>query len=97
MDIERFRTFYQLLISAASDGLLVGEDVPEGEPLLTLTYDYLDEEKKPDVMKLYKGTARRVYVEVNGSMEFSMEETYLARVQAAAAVIMTDEAFETEW
>ncbi len=97
MDIERFRTFYQLLISAASDGLLVGEDTPEGEPLLTLTYRYLDEEKKPDVMKLYKGTARRVYVEVNGAMEFSMEEAYLARVQAAAAVIMTDKAFETEW
>lgn len=97
MDIERFRTFYQLLISAASDGILIDEAVPDGEPLLTLTYRYLDEEKAPDVMKLYKGATRRVYVEVNGAMEFSMEEAYLTRVQAAAAVIMTDQPFETEW
>jgi hypothetical protein len=97
LDIDRFRTFYQLLISAASDGMLIDQAQPEGEPLLTLTYRYVDEKKAPDVMKLYKGPTRRVYVEVNGAMEFSMAEAYLTRVQEAAAVIMTDKVFETDW
>jgi hypothetical protein len=97
LDIERFRTLYRLLTSAAHDGRLLEDVEPEGEPLLRLTYTYLDEQKQPDVMELYPGDARRLYVRVNGVTELAMEKTYLARVQEALQILWTDQPIETEW
>ncbi len=97
LDIERFRAFYRLLTSAAHDGMLREDVVAEGAPLLQLTYHYLDEKKPSDVMVLYPGEARRVYVQVNGVTELAMQEIYLSRVQEALSVLWTDEPFETEW
>jgi hypothetical protein len=97
-NMDRFRTFYQLLTSAAGDGTLIdGSIQAQGEPLMTLTYYYLDSEKQPDTVKIYKGDALRDYAEVNGVVEFAMRETYLTRVQDAVNVLFTDKDFETEW
>ncbi len=97
LDIERFRTLYGLLISAAHDGRRLEDVTVEGTPLLQLTYHYLDEQKQPDVMMLYPGDTRRVYVQVNGVTELAMEETYLTRVQEAMNTLWTDDPIETDW
>jgi hypothetical protein len=97
LDIERFRILYSLLISAAHDGRLLKDVRVEGDPLLQLTYHYLDKQKQPDVMSLYPGDIRRVYVQVNGVTELAMEETYLTRVQEALDILWTDEPIETDW
>jgi hypothetical protein len=97
LGIERFRTLYSLLISAAHDGRLLEDITVEGAPLLRLTYYYLDEQKQPDVMVLYPGDTRRVYVQVNGVTELAMQETYLTRVQAALSILWADEPIETDW
>jgi len=97
MDVGRFRTLYGLLTSAAHDGRLLEEIEVEGEPLLRLTYYYVDEKKQPDVMELYPGDARRVYVRVNGVTELAMPETYLIRVQNALSILQTDDPIETDW
>ncbi|MBN1248266.1 MAG: DUF4340 domain-containing protein [Anaerolineae bacterium] len=97
LDIERFRDLYRLLTSAAHDGRLLGNVVVQGPPLLELTYHYIDEQKPPDVMSLYPGDARRLYVQINGVTELAMEETYLERVQEALDILWTDEPIETEW
>jgi hypothetical protein len=97
LDVDRFRALYRLLISAAHDGRLHDDVVVEGEPLLRLTYHYLDEQKQPDVMELYPGDVRRVYVSVNGVTELAMRETYLTRVQEALGALWTDAPIETDW
>ncbi|OQY20925.1 MAG: hypothetical protein B6I34_08020, partial [Anaerolineaceae bacterium 4572_32.1] len=97
LDIERFRALFRLLTSAAHDGRLLEDIVVEGPPLLRLTYHYLDEQKQPDVMELYPGDTRRVYVQVNGVTELAMQETYLSRVQEALSILETDQPIETEW
>ena len=65
--------------------------------MLRLTYHYVDEKKQPDVMELYPGDARRVYVQVNGVTELAMPETYLTRVQDALSILRTDDPIETDW
>jgi hypothetical protein len=97
LDIDRFRTLFRLLRSAAHDGRLLEDVVLEGEPLLRLTYYYIDLWKQPDVMELYPGDARRVYVKVNGVTELAMQEMYLTRVQEALRILWTDEPIETDW
>ncbi len=97
LDIERFRTLYGLLISAAHDGTLLEDVAVQGAPLLELTYHYLDGQKQPDVMKLYPGDARRLYVQVNGVTEVAMREAYLTRVQEALGILWTDDPIESDW
>ncbi len=97
LDIERFRTLYKLLTSAAHDGTLLTDVQTEGEPLLTLTYTYLNEQKQPDVLKLYPGDARRLYVSINGVTEVAMREMFLTRVQQALEVLRTEEPIVTDW
>ena len=97
MDIDRFRTMFGLLRSAAHDGRLLENVVVEGEPLLRLTYHYVDEHKQPDIMELYPGDARRYYVRVNGVTELAIKEMFLTRVQEAMGSLWTDDPIETEW
>jgi len=97
LSIERFRTLYRLLTSAAHDGALLKDVQVQGPPLLRLTYHYRDEAKPSDVMVLYQGDARRLYVEVNGVTELAMREMYLTRVQEALARLWSDAPLETDW
>ncbi len=97
LDIERFRVLYGLLTSAAHDGRLLPNAAPSGAPLLQVTYRYLDEGKAPDTMTLYRGDARRVYVDVNGVTELAMREMYAVRVQEALGRLWSEEPIETDW
>lgn len=97
LDIGRFRALFGLLTSAAHDGRLLEDVVVEGDPLLRLTYHYLDALKSPDVVELYPGDARRLYVQVNGVTELAMPETYLTRVQDTLSILWTDDPIETDW
>ena len=97
LDIERFRALYKLLTSAAHDGTLLEDAQVNGEPLLTLTYTYLNKQKQPDVLKLYPGDARRLYVNINGVTEVAMREMFLTRVQQALRIFSTEEPITTDW
>ena len=50
MDIDLFYSFYRLVTSAASDGQYLTDAVVDGAPLMTITYNYIDPNKSPDVM-----------------------------------------------
>lgn len=97
MDIEQFYAFYRLVTGASSDGLYLEDAVSEGEPLMTVTYRYLDEGKTPDVMKLYTGGTRRVNVEVNGVTEFDMRSSFVDAVKAACQNAVSGEAINENW
>ena len=98
MDMDRFRQFYQILTSAAGDGGLIdGAVKASGEPLMTLTYSYLDANKQPDTLKIYAYDTLRNYAEVNGVVESAMRASYVTCVQNAADILETDVPFQTQW
>ncbi|MDO4572449.1 MAG: DUF4340 domain-containing protein [Clostridia bacterium] len=97
MDIELFYSFYRLVTSAAMDGQYLEDAAAEGEPLMTITYTYIDAAKAPDVMTLYAGSARRVNVDVNGVIEFDMKASFVDAMKLACAHTLTGEAIEENW
>ncbi|MDR2630459.1 MAG: hypothetical protein LBC60_06005, partial [Spirochaetaceae bacterium] len=97
LDIELFRKFYRLLISASNDGVLLEQPVPEGPPLLGVTFAYRDRKKKDDVMIFTRGTLRRLKVTVNGVTEFSMLERYLPVTTTALEALADGRDFSTDW
>ncbi|MDR1899368.1 MAG: DUF4340 domain-containing protein [Treponema sp.] len=97
LDIDLFRKFYRLLISASNDGVLLEQPVKEGPPLLGLVFAYRDTKKKNDTMILSQGSLRRLNVTVNGVTEFSMLERYLVVTSAALEALAEGRDFSTDW
>ncbi len=97
MDKDLFFSFYRLITSAASDGLYLEDAVNEGSPVMTITYNYNIDGKSPDVMKLYKGSLRRVNVEINGITEFDMKSSFVDAVKTACEHTLTGESIEENW
>ncbi|MDR0585414.1 MAG: DUF4340 domain-containing protein [Treponema sp.] len=97
LDIDLFRKFYRLLISASNDGVLLEQPAQEGPPLLGVTFIYRDKKKKDDTMIFFRGSLRRLNVKVNGITEFSMLERYLAVTSAALEALAEGKDFSTDW
>jgi hypothetical protein len=97
LDIDLFRKFYRLLISASNDGFLLEQPAAEGPPLLGITFVYRDREKKDDTMIFRQGSLRRLNVAVNGVTEFSMLERYLPVTAAALEALAEGRDFSTDW
>lgn len=97
VDITLFRSFFQLLGSAASDGDYLGvQPAAEGEPSMVVTYHYTDG-KRDDVLALYPGASRRVNVYVNDVCEFAMRDAFVERVNTALTAIQAGESFDINW
>lgn len=97
VDITLFRSLFQLLGSAASDGDYLGvQPAPEGEPSMVITYHYT-EGKSDDVLALYPGASRRVNVYVNDVCEFAMRDAFVERVNTALTAIQAGESFDINW
>ena len=98
VDGELFRKFYNLVVSAASDGpASAGAQPPGGAADLTIRYLYRDGRKADDVLELFRAPQRRLLVSVNGTCEFTMRENYLTVVTGALAALNAGESFITDW
>ncbi len=98
LDPEGFRSFYRLITSAAHDGAYLGNQTqPEGEALLTITYEYRDQGKPPDVLALYPGQVRRANVFVNGAGEFAMKDQFISRVLEGCQHLLAGQPVEENW
>ena len=99
LDIDLFHTFFRLITSAGHDGAYLGalSQPVEEQPQLTITYDYLDPDKKPDVMTLFPGGVRRVNVFVNGLGEFAMRDMFVSRVREGALSLISGNPVEENW
>jgi hypothetical protein len=97
LDIDRFRKFYRLLISASNDGVLLEQPAPTGPPLLAITFVYRDGKKAEDAMIFRRGSLRRLQVTVNGVTEFSILERYLTAINAALEALAAGRDFSTDW
>ena len=100
LNITLFRSFFRLITSAAHDdvylGVLPSPDIDE-EPLITITYEYMNPAKTPDTMQLFSGDARRANVFINGIGEFAMKDLFAERVTEGAANLIAGNYIEENW
>ena len=96
IDKTAFSKFYQLLIGASHDGNYVPDAQPEGEPLLTITFDYRNDSES-DTLQFYDAGVRKLYVAVNGKIEFTMMSSYLEKVQKACEQVINGETPDPDW
>ncbi len=95
LDAALFRSFFRLITSAAHDGAYLGpQNLPAGDPLLTITYEYANPAKSPDTLALYPGSARRVLAFVNGKCEFAMKDAFAGRVIAGCVDLIAGNSIE---
>jgi len=89
LDMESFHTFFRLITSAAHDGVYLGVlPLPQEAPLMTITYEYVDQRKENDVMALFPGEARRANVFINGIGEFAMNDLFIQHVAERVGSLM---------
>ena len=105
LDINLFRKFYTLLVSASNDGQLIHPDLSSktgaagqaAMPVLAVSFYYRDPLKEPDSMSFSPGSLRRHYVTVNGITEFTCLERYAQVLETALLAIAKGEDFRTDW
>lgn len=98
LDINLFQSFYRLVTSAsASDGEYLSGTTADSEPLMTITYHYINTAKPEDVLKLYKGSTRRIYAEVNGVIEFDMKESFYTYMLNACENMLLGKTIDENW
>ncbi len=97
LDSELFRRYYNLVVSAAASEMLPEAVTPGGSPLATVRFGYKDPLKPDDTLRLYRGDARRLLVEVNGVCSFAMREQYLEVLQTATKNLINNQSFAPEW
>jgi len=97
LNMELFRSYFRLITSACNDGEPRTKMIADGSPVLTVEYVYKDKEKPKDTMKIYEADSRKVLVEVNGKLEFTMKSSYLERVLDGREGIKNGTAIEENW
>jgi hypothetical protein len=97
LDMDLFRKFYVLLVSASGEGRLLDNPVLSNPPVLVITFHYRDPLKKPDTMAFSPGSLRRLYVTVNGVTEFACLERYAAVLETALNALAKGVDFRTDW
>ena len=100
LDMSLFHAFFRLITSAAHDGAYLGTlELPNDyqQPLLTITYEYLNPNKPPDIMALFPGGVRRVNVFVNDVSEFAMRDTFVQRVREGSENMLAGNPIEENW
>ena len=91
-----FSKFYQLLIGASHDGNYVPDAQPQGDPVLTITFDYRNDGNS-DTLQFYDAGTRKLFVALNGEIEFTMMSSYLEKVQEACEQVINGETPDPDW
>lgn len=97
LDLDRFRAFYTLAVSAASNSSEVLDAEANGSARMRVKFIYRDSEKQADVLELYDLDARSCLVAVNGVAEFAMRNGYERAVKAAVEVLDGGGALPQSW
>lgn len=97
VDLSRFRSFYSLAVSAASNGDYLGNIQPEGKPLLRMEFYYREAAKEADVLELYELDERRCVAAVNGAAEFAMRNGFAQALLEAITALETGAEIPQTW
>lgn len=97
LDLARFRSFYTLVVSAASNGDTVSDADSAQIPVSRIEFVYRNKDKGPDVLAFRKLDTRRVSVSVNGVTEFAMRSGYLDALYEAMTALESDKDIPKIW
>ena len=100
LDTTLFRSFFRLLTSAAHDDVYLGVLPQPGgseQPLVSITYEYINPGKESDTLTLHIGEARRANVFINGVGEFAMKDLFAERVQEGVVNLIAGNPIEENW
>lgn len=97
ISLDRFRSFYNLVVSAASNGDYLGHVQVEGKEFLRVEFIYRDEFKNADVLEFYELDDRRYAVAVNSVIEFAMRRNYAQAVVEAIVAMETGADIPHTW
>lgn len=94
LDIDEFKTFYQLMLSVASDS--VNTDEPSGDPTLSITYHYSD--GTTDELECYLiSDDRRTQIVVNGVSLYEGRGGFIEKVRTEIVKLLNGEEVSTDW
>lgn len=97
LDLARFRSFYTLVVSAASNGDAAPESDLVQNAVLRIEFLYRNGNKSPDVLEFRELDARRLCVSVNGVTEFAMRSSYLDALNEAMTALEGDGEIPQTW
>ena len=87
-DIDRFKTFYQFLVSCRGEEIYTDEE--KGDFIAEFSYTY-DDSREPDTVVLYGSDDRTVIIEVNGKNIFKTKWNYGTRLKENAQAYLNGE------
>lgn len=90
---ELFRDFYSLLI--AVDVQELSQDSAEGDPVLSIVYDYKD--GTSDRIDAYSDGARDMLLALNGNVQFKGRIAFLDKLSTELQHLLNGETVNTDW
>lgn len=93
---DNFKNYYQLIVSAAHDGDVADWGARNRETLLTITYEFSDDTKS-SIIRFLKGSHGTLLVEVEGIIEFTMNDIFVVRVYEETNKVIKNEKVTTDW
>ncbi|MGI5895586.1 MAG: DUF4340 domain-containing protein [Oscillospiraceae bacterium] len=75
LDDDKLANFYVYVISALAEGLYT--DAPSGDPILTFTFNSLDENVEPLVVEFHDVGDRKASITINGQTRFYTRMAYV--------------------
>lgn len=95
-DSERYRKFYSYLISANAEEFALDTEIPDSEPMVTVSYDdtYSDEHRD---LSFYDYSNLTALITVNGESKFFVAKSYVETLIKNLQILQTDDDFITTW
>ncbi len=95
-DTERYRQFYQFLVSAPAEDFAIGEEIPASEPIAVIEHnDYYTQQVNK--IEFYEYSALKSLVVVNGEARFFCSKSYAETVLENIKRIESGEDYITTW
>lgn len=95
-DTERYRAFYQFLVSAPGEDFAIGEEIPSGEPMVMVEFNdaYTEEVQK---VEFYDYSALNCIIAINGESRYFCSKSYVETIIENISRIETGEDYITTW
>lgn len=95
-DSERYRKFYSFLLSANAEDFALDEEIPNSEPLATITLkdNFTGETTE---YGFYEKSSLKALITVNGESKFTITKSYVETLTENAKNLDSDTEFKTTW
>ncbi len=96
VNTDLFKRYLQLLLYTSGEAIYYGEDLPDSNEVLYISYEY-NNGTDGDVVRILKNTARYGVMEVNGHQNFTARLAYIDKLQTELGNLLDGNEIDTEW